>query len=149
MFAQFASLMAHSAPQAIFLKLMHDKKLVDGVLYMLGHWGHVEFYGPALRNTLLSLPTSMLEVLVHQSKEILKGDPIGEVDAHDVPCILGMSRLDPLLNFEITRKKVEAAFRDVWVESNDHPYHQPPQPFTFEGLNRDYKPFLDLISATT
>ncbi len=47
--AQFASLMVHPAPQAIFLESMHNKKLVDSVLYMLSHWGHVEFYGPALQ----------------------------------------------------------------------------------------------------
>ncbi len=105
--------------------------------------------GLRFRNTLLSLPASTLEVLVHQIREILKGDPIADVDAHHVPCILGMSRLDPLLNFEMTREKVQAAFRDVWVESNDQPYHQPPEPFTFEGLNRDYKPILDRIIAAT
>jgi pimeloyl-ACP methyl ester carboxylesterase len=139
-------LMIRRSPQALLLKMMHDRALVEYVLLMLRKWGHVEFYGNALRDTLLSLPGSTLDVLTYQINEILSADPISDVNECDVPCVFGMSRLDPLLNFEMTKRFIEAKFRNVWVESYDLPYHQPPEPFTFEGLNRDYGGLLEKFS---
>jgi pimeloyl-ACP methyl ester carboxylesterase len=132
--------------QTLFLRIMHNERLVDYVLLILRRWGHIEFYGDALRNTLLSLPASTLEVLVYQLNEILNANPIAEVDECSTPCIFGMSRRDPLLNYEMTKKFIRAKFTNVWVESYDHPYHQPPEPFTFEGLNRDYGGLLEKFS---
>jgi pimeloyl-ACP methyl ester carboxylesterase len=139
-------ILVRPSPQAFFLGMMHNQALVDYVLLMLRRWGHVEFYGDALRNTLLSLPGSTLDVLAYQLNEILTADPISEVDPCDIPCVFGMSRLDPLLNFEMTKKSILDKFRDVWVESYDLPYHQPPEPFTFEGLNRDYGNLLEELA---
>jgi pimeloyl-ACP methyl ester carboxylesterase len=139
-------IMIQRSPQAFFLKMMHNEALVDYVLLMLRKWGRVEFYGSALRNTLLSLPGSTLDVLTYQINEILNTDPISEVDASDTPCIFGMSRRDPLLCFEMTRKSILEKFKDVWVESNDLPYHQPPEPFTFDELNKEYGGLLEKFS---
>jgi pimeloyl-ACP methyl ester carboxylesterase len=139
-------IMVHPSSQTFFLKVMHNEALVDYILLMLKRWGHVEFYGSALRTTLLSLPGSTLEVLVYQINEILNADPISEVKANNIPCLFGMSRLDPLLSFEKTKKRVLEKFRDAWVESFDLPYHQPPEPFTFEGLNREYGRFLEKLA---
>jgi hypothetical protein len=139
-------IMIRRSPQAFFLKMMHNEALVDYVLLMLKKWGHVEFYGDALRNTLLSLPGSTLDVLTYQINEILCSDPISEINVCDTPCIFGMSRLDPLLSFEMTKKSILGKFKDVWVESYDLPYHQPPEPFTFEGLNQEYGGLLEKFS---
>jgi hypothetical protein len=95
---------------------------------------------------LLSLPASTLYVLTYQISEILNADPISEVDNSDTPCILGMSRQDPLLDFELTKQFILEKFKNVWVESNDLPYHQPPEPFTFEGLNQEYGGLLERFS---
>jgi pimeloyl-ACP methyl ester carboxylesterase len=131
-------IMVRRSPQAFVLKMIHNEALVDYVLLMLKKWGHVEFYGNALRNTLLSLPGSTLDVLTYQINEILNTDPISEVDAYDTPCIFGMSRLDPLLCFEMTKKSILEKFKDVWMDCHDLPYHQPPEPFSFDGLNQEY-----------
>ncbi len=139
-------IMLRRSPQAFLLKMMHNEALVDYVLLMLRKWGHVEFFGNALRNTLLSLPGSTLDVLTYQINEILCTDPISEVEVCNTPCIFGMSRLDPLLSFELTKKSILGKFRNVWVESYDLPYHQPPEPFTFEGLNREYGGVLEKFS---
>jgi pimeloyl-ACP methyl ester carboxylesterase len=141
-----ARIMIWHSPQAFFLKMMHNEALVDYVLLMLRKWGHVEFYGSALRNTLLSLPPATLDVLTYQINEILNTDPISEIDAWNTPCLFGMSRRDPLLCFEMTKKSILEKFKDVWVESNDLPYHQPPEPFTFEGLTREYGRLLEKLS---
>jgi pimeloyl-ACP methyl ester carboxylesterase len=139
-------IMIRRSPQVFFLKMLHNEALVDYVLLMLRKWGHVEFYGNALRNTLLSLPGSTLDVLTYQINEILCSDPISEINVCDTPCILGMSRLDPLLSFEMTKKSILGKFKDVWVESYDLPYHQPPEPFTFDGLNQEYGGLLEKFS---
>lgn len=139
-------IMIRRSPQALFLKMMHNEALVDYVLLMLRKWGHVEFYGNALRSTLLSLPGSTLDVLTYQINEILCADPISEAEFCDIPCIFGMSRLDPLLDFELTKKSILAKFKDVWLESYDWPYHQPPEPFTFDGLNQEYGGLLEKFS---
>jgi pimeloyl-ACP methyl ester carboxylesterase len=138
-----AAMLIRRSPQSFFLKMMHNRVLVDYVLLMLKNWGHVEFYGDALRKTLLSLPASTLDVLTCQINEILNEDPISEVGVCDLPCILGMSRLDPLLDFHMTKELIQGKFRNLWVESYDLPYHQPPEPFTFEGLNREYGGLLE------
>jgi pimeloyl-ACP methyl ester carboxylesterase len=135
--------MLRRSPQAFFLKMMHNEALVDYVLLMLRKWGHVEFYGNALRNTLLSLPGSTLDVLTYQINEILNADPISEVNVCDIPCIFGMSRLDPLLSFGMTKELMLGKFKDIWVESYDLPYHQPPEPFTFDGLNQEFGGLLE------
>lgn len=140
------NIMIRRSPQAFFLKMMHNEALVDYVLLMSKKWGHVEFYGNALRNTLLSLPASTLDVLTYQINEILNADPISEVKTCDIPCVFGMSRLDPLLSFEMTKEFILGKFKDVWVESYDLPYHQPPEPFTFEGLNQEYGGLLEKFS---
>jgi pimeloyl-ACP methyl ester carboxylesterase len=141
-----AAILIRHSPQAFFLRMMHNKALVDYVLLMLRKWGHVEFYGDALRNTLLSLPASTLDVLTYQISEILNADPIAEVNECDTPCIFGMSRLDPLLDFKMTKELIQDKFKDLWMESYDLPYHQPPEPFTFDGLNREYGGLLEKFS---
>jgi pimeloyl-ACP methyl ester carboxylesterase len=142
----FVKIMIRRSPQAFFLKMMHNEALVNYVLLMLKKWGHVEFYGDAMRNTLLSLPGSTLDVLTYQINEILNTDPISEVNICNTPCVFGMSRLDPLLSFEMTKDFIMGKFKDVWVESYDLPYHQPPEPFTFDGLNQEYGGLLEKFS---
>jgi pimeloyl-ACP methyl ester carboxylesterase len=134
------------SPQAFFLKMMHNEALVDYVILMLKEWGHVEIYGNGLRNALLSLPGSTLDVLTYEINEILNTDPISEVTVCDIPCIFSMSRRDPLLSFEITKESIMGKFKDVWVESHDKPYHQPPKRFTFDGLNQGYGELLEKFS---
>jgi pimeloyl-ACP methyl ester carboxylesterase len=143
----FLRIMLRPFPQAFFLRAIHNQTLVNYVLCLLRKVGNVEIYGPELRNTLLSLPASTLEVLTYQINEILNADPISEVNRTNTPCVFGMSRLDPLLNFGLTKKLIQDKFENVWVESFNLPYHQPPEPFTFDGLNRDYGRLLEKFSG--
>ena len=143
----FVKIMLRPSSQAFFLRMMHTEALVDYVLLMLRRLGHVEIYGDELRNTLLSLPGSTLEVLTYQINEILNADPIAEVNECETPCVFGMSRLDPLLSFEMTKKFLLEKFNNIWVESFDMPYHQPPEPLTFDGLNREYGKLLEKFAG--
>jgi pimeloyl-ACP methyl ester carboxylesterase len=142
---KFARLMLRPGSQKLFLGMMHNETLVDFVQFLLRRLGHVDIYGTAFRKTLLTLPASTLDVLTYQINEILNTHPIFEVVDHQTPCIFGMSRRDPLLDFELTKKYILEKFDRVWVETFDFPYHQPPEPFTFDGLNRDYGNLLEKL----
>jgi hypothetical protein len=54
-----------------------------------------------------------------------------------------MSTNDPVLDFKKTLSVTEAHFESVKVVRSDIPYHQPPEPLTYEGLMRDYFEMVD------
>jgi hypothetical protein len=49
-----------------------------------------------------------------------------------------MSVYDPLIRFDATVEIMQKHFGNISSLKLYYPYHQPPQPFTFEELNRDF-----------
>lgn len=99
-----------------------------------------------LKERLRSFTPSTIDVLTRQIRDILT---ISEQDlsgSYPQRCFFGMSVRDPLLDFETSRAFVEANFSDAHVERFDFPYHTPPEPFTYERLNADYRSLLDAFS---
>jgi hypothetical protein len=54
-----------------------------------------------------------------------------------------MSVNDPVLDFDKTLVVAEKHFESVKVVRSDIPYHQPPEPLTYEGLMHDYYEMVD------
>ncbi len=62
-------------------------------------------------------------------------------------CFFGMSIYDDMINYETTLKFVRDHFIDLTVQPFSLPYHQPPEPPTFEWLMNEFSQFLELIPS--
>lgn len=91
-----------------------------------------------LEDKLGRVGISTLEVLAEEIEEALNFELMPPVNKYDTPCYLTMSVHDPLLDFHTTLKELENSFSNVHVTRLYLPFHQPPEPFTFEELNRDF-----------
>ncbi len=135
--------------QEMMLKIAHSKKTVEMVVRFLNLVGHVEIDGPrkeGFKKKLMKLPASTIEVLVHQIEDILNFEfPRSEIPFPQT-CYLGMSVNDPLLDYQTTKETLDKGFSKLIVKKFDFPYHQPPKPFEFKELVRDYGEFLDQIN---
>jgi len=61
------------------------------------------------------------------------------------PCYFGMSVNDDLLDYGLTEWIVRKHFSQLKIQKFTHPYHQPPEPPTFDGLVKEFGHFLDMI----
>jgi pimeloyl-ACP methyl ester carboxylesterase len=123
------------------LKLMHDPRTVDALVWFMTEIGKYETNAD-LRARLLAFPPETLDVLLGQVREELTVEAEDLAGPFSQPCFFGMSVHDPLLDFGVTREFVEEQFADPIVERFFFEYHTPPEPFTFEGLNADYRAML-------
>jgi hypothetical protein len=62
-----------------------------------------------------------------------------------IPCYFGMSINDDIVNYDLTEQIVRRNFQKITIQQFTHPYHQPPEPPTFEWLNREFGRFLETI----
>ncbi len=138
-----AKIMQTDTSQKILLSIMHNRKTVDLFMWFLKTVGHVEIIG-GLKEKLLRLKPSTLDVLVYQINEILSTE--FNYRKFNQKVFFGMSTLDPLLSFKITKKKLQQMFRNIDIQEFDFPYHQPKNPFTFDELNRDFGNFVHRIA---
>lgn len=125
------------------LRLMHSTKTVGLVIKLLNHLGKVE-KTMKLKEKLLSLPKSTLDVLIGQTNAILTAD-FSQIGKFDQPAFFAMSVHDPLLDFTQTLAFMEVHFTKLSVKRSYFPYHQPPRPFSFSRLNTSYKDLLNVI----
>jgi pimeloyl-ACP methyl ester carboxylesterase len=117
--------------------LIHNEPIGGPILRRVQKIGKVD-ETISLERRLREIPSCTFDVLAHQLDEILNADfPIPNTPFSH-PCYFAMSTHDPLLNFNTTRNLLKQNFKQVHVQTFDTPYHQPPQPLTFEGLVQDY-----------
>ena len=120
-----------------FLRLLHNPRTVTLGFRFLQRIGRIESTID-LRPKLLTLSERTLEVLGHQINEILTISFVDPKERHTTPCFLWMSVNDPVLDFDTTLDVMQAHFVNVDVVRANVPYHQSPEPLTYEGLNREY-----------
>jgi pimeloyl-ACP methyl ester carboxylesterase len=121
----------------IFLRFLHSPRTVTPVFNLLRFIGSIEST-IELRPKLLTISESTLEVLGCQVGEIVTVEFPVPAEKHKTPCYLWMSVNDPVLDFETTLAAAQAHFAGVEVVRSEIPYHQPPEPLTYDGLIRDY-----------
>lgn len=125
-----------------FYELVHNQRTVHLVLKILQKIGHLERVNQ-LERKLLKTSESTISVLNIQIHEIFTTEfEIGSVK-HNTPCYFAMSIYDPLLRFDTTLEILQKHFVDVNTVRLTYPFHQPPNPFTFEELNRDFYKTVD------
>ncbi|MBC8333715.1 MAG: alpha/beta hydrolase [Anaerolineales bacterium] len=93
----------------------------------------------------IRLPLSTLDVFAYTVDELLQMDYQYENAPFNTPCYFGMSVNDDILNYEMTEEIVRRNFNNITIQKFTHPYHQPPEPPTFEWLVKEFGRFLDMI----
>lgn len=125
-----------------FIRMLHNPKTVTTVFRFLQMIGHIEST-IELRPKLLTISESTLDVLAHQIEEIATNEFPNPAEKSTTPCFFWMSVNDPVLDFDKTLAVAKSHFAQVDVVRSDFPYHQPPEPLTYEGLMRDYFKVVD------
>jgi pimeloyl-ACP methyl ester carboxylesterase len=93
----------------------------------------------------IHLPLSTLDVFTYTMDEILALEYQYSNAPFKHPCYFGMSVNDDILDYRLTEQIITGHFEHVKIQRFTHPYHQPPEPPTFEWLVTEFGHFLDLI----
>lgn len=136
-------LVSHPKVQAGFNEIIHNQKTVSITVKALQKIGKLETT-VSLEDRLLHVPESTLAVLNAQLNEILNTSFEAESKKYHTPCYFAMSAYDPLLRYDTALEIVHEHFENVKAVRLEYPYHQPPEPFTYEELNQD---FYDTVNA--
>lgn len=100
--------------------------------------GKVEHQG-LIEAKMKAMQPSLIEIITREVDEILTAEFHHPAVKHSTLCYFAMSVNDPLLHFGTTLEELRNHFSTVHVTSLAYPFHQPPRPFTFEELNRDFR----------
>jgi len=120
-----------------FVRMLHNTRTVSMIVKLLQKAGQLEDTIP-LQQKLPRTKASTVAVLNAQIREILTTEFEVELEKHNTPCYFAMSTLDPLIKFDETLHILNKHFAEVDTFRLSYPFHQPPAPFTYEELNRDF-----------
>jgi len=123
--------------QKRFVDLIHDRRITSVIVKVLQKVGKLEDTIP-LQEKLPRTKASTIAVLNAQIKEILTTEFDVEPDKYETPCYFAMSVYDPLIYFDATAEILQNHFAKVDTVQLTYPFHQPPAPFTYDELNRDF-----------
>lgn len=131
--------------QRLFVAALKTKAIAALFGWFITRVGRIESVNNLVKNARC-IPQATLDALTYQVEEVLTFD-VGRAERpFDQPLYFGMSVYDPLIDFDTTLEALTGVFHDVSLVRWDFPWHQPPEPLTFEWLNSD---FLDLLLMTT
>ncbi len=130
--------------QKIILKIMHGQRTSKIIMWILEKIGKVEHLNE-LRKKILIFPAEKLDVVIYQIDEILNTNFKYIKEQFENKLYFAMSTNDPLLNYQTTENEIKRLFKKTYIHKFDFPYHQPPKPFTCEGLNENYRDLLSEI----
>ena len=137
MLYHFNQLLAKPSAQEKFVNLLRNPRTISTIVKLLQKAGQLEDTIP-LQEKLPRTQATTISVLNTQIKEILTTEFKVESEKHDTPCYFAMSIHDPLIRFDATAEILQKHFAEVSTVKLSYPYHQPPTPFTYEELNRDF-----------
>jgi len=127
-----------------FNDLVHNERSVHWIVKVLQKVGRLEQTIP-LERKLPKTPESTIAVLNAQVAEILTSEFEVEPIKYEIPCYFAMSIHDPLLSFNTTLEILQKHFANVNTVQLTYPFHQPPRPFTYDELNRDFFETIDVF----
>ena len=137
----FAALKSPLLQQGV-VRIMHSQRIERPLAYAVSKVSNIE-QSIIESKDALKIPQSTLDVLAHTVDEILNTEYRFSGNPFPQPCFFGMSINDDLLHYDITLDIVRRYFDDLSVQTFTHPYHQPPEPPTFEWLVKEFGYFLD------
>jgi len=130
-------LLSHPRIQRRFVDLIHNPRTISMTVKTLQKIGRIEATIP-LQEKLPRTTAHTISVLNSQINEILTTEFETGPEKYDTPCYFAMSIHDPLLRFDTTHRILQDHFANVNTVRLTYPFHQPPAPFTYEELNRDF-----------
>lgn len=140
-------LLSHPKIQARFVSLIHNAWTISMIVKALQKFGRLEATIP-LKKKLPRTRAGTISVLNAQVAEILTTEFDVEPTKYKTPCYFAMSIYDPLLRFETTLGILQNHFELVNTIRLKYPFHQPPAPFTYAELNRDFYETVDAFMQT-
>jgi len=93
----------------------------------------------------IRVPLSTLDVFTYTLDEILHNEYQYSGAPFKNPCYFGMSVYDDILEYELIEDIVCNHFEHITIQKFFLPYHQPPEPPTFEWLVKEFNPLLDIV----
>jgi len=135
-------LLSHPKIRDGFVNLIHNPRTVSKAVKVLQKIGKLEDTIP-LQEKLPRTKASTIAVLNAQVNEILTTNFDAELEKYNTPCYFAMSEHDPLLRFNTTHEILQNHFENLSTVKLGYPFHQPPAPFTYEELNRDFHRTVD------
>lgn len=135
-------LLSNPKIQARFLDLIHNPNTISITVKALRKIGRLEDTVP-LKTKLFRTTADTLSVLNAQINEVLTTEFDVEPEKYETPCYFAMSVHDPLLRFDTTHKILQNHFANISTVQLTYPFHQPPAPFTYDELNRDFYETVD------
>lgn len=132
--------------QARFVDLIRNPQTVSLTVKALQKIGRIEDT-ISLEKKLSRTTAGTISVLHAQVNEILTAEFEVEAERYNTPCYFAMSVHDPLLRFDTTHEILQKHFSNVNTVRLAYPYHQPPAPFTYEELNRDFYETVDAFMS--
>lgn len=124
--------------------VMNAPRLEKPLTYVLSKASNVDRRILETKNAL-RMPMSTLDVFAYTLGEIFQTEYQYERAPFQIPCYFGMSVNDDILEYSLTEQIVRSHFERITIQQFTHPYHQPPEPPTFEWLNREFGQFLERI----
>lgn len=124
--------------------VMNAPRLEKPLTYALSKASNVDRRILETKNAL-RMPMSTLDVFAYTLGEIFQTEYQYERAPFQIPCYFGMSVNDDILEYSLTEQIVRSHFERITIQQFTHPYHQPPEPPTFEWLNREFGQFLERI----
>lgn len=124
--------------------VMNAPRLEKPLTYALSKASNVDRRILETKNAL-RMPMSTLDVFAYTLGEIFQTEYQYERAPFQIPCYFGMSVNDDILEYSLTEQIVRSHFERITIQQFTHPYHQPPEPPTFEWLNREFGQFLGMI----
>jgi len=134
---KFNLLLSHPKVQKKFVDLLRNPHTISMIVKLLQKAGQLEDTIP-LQEKLPQTKATTISVLNAQIKEILTTEFQVNPEKHETPCYFAMSIHDPLIRFDTTDEILQNHFTNVNTVKLYYPYHQPPTPFTYDELNRDF-----------
>ena len=125
--------------------MMNAPRLEKPLTYALSKASNVDRRILENKNAL-RMPLSTLDVFAYTLGEIFETEYQYDGAPFNIPCYFGMSVNDDILDYDLTERIVRRHFRQITIQRFTHPYHQPPDPPTFEWLNREFGQLLEMLA---
>ena len=143
-FKRASSILKYTPIQDGVIRVLHSGFLDRPMIYALSKASNIE-QSILESKDALRIPKSTLDVLAHTLDEIFSLDYSARSRPFQHPCYFGMSIYDDLLDFETTFDVVKDHFENLTCRQFTLPYHQPPEPPTYEWLVEEFGSLLNYL----
>lgn len=119
------------------IRILHNRQIERPLIHALSKVSNIDKVILESKDAL-KIPQSTLDVLAYTVDEIFNMEYRFPLRPFQHQCHFGMSLYDDLLDYDTTLEIVRHYFSNLSVHTFTLPYHQPPEPPTFEWLNQEF-----------